>query len=158
MQVNTKDAYVLARQIIERSANVKAVEFFGSTLKYGHGHDLDFILIVEDQKLWQQFWAVTDDINPKWPTKLMFLRRIIKKFLPRLDDLFMRERKQTRQNRASNLIGLDLEKLGTQYRPGTIIDVWLMPADWQSRIPEFTKNPNTQALFKSAAETAIKIA
>ncbi len=155
--VTIEDAHILAKQIKEQSPKVHGIELFGSVAKKSKGHDLDFILTVADG-LWEQFWSITDDINPRWPAKLMSLRKLIKKFLPYLDNAFMEGRKHTRQLRASKLIELDLAKLGEEYRPGTIIDVWLMPLDWQSHINEITQNSNMRALLRGAAGVAVKIA
>lgn len=155
--VTIEDAKILAQKIKEQSPKVQSIELFGSTLKRGKGHDVDFILTVEDG-LWKQFWAIRDDINPRWPARLMTIRRLIKKLAPSLDNAFMEGRKNSRQLRASKLIELDLAKLGEGYRPGTVIDVWLMPHGWHSSIEDITDNYNMRMLLKEAARSAIKIA
>ncbi len=154
--VTIEDAHILARKIKEKSLKVHGIELFGSVLKNGKGHDVDLMLIV-DEDLWRKFWSVTRDINPKWPLRLMFIRRFIKKFLPFLDQVFIWKRKKTRQLRASNLIGLDLALLAEDYRPGTIIDVWLMPLNWHSRIPDITNNSNMLVFLKRASQFSKKI-
>ena len=152
-----KDARFLSKKIIETSSKVQGVELFGSVLKNGSGHDVDLILIVNDN-LSHRFWSVTADIIPKWPARLMWFRNLIKFFLPFLDQAFIWRRKRSRQLRASNLIGLDLARLAEQYRPGTIIDVWLMPDNWQLRIVDITDNKNMTLFLKAAASSALKIA
>jgi hypothetical protein len=155
--VTLQDARILAGRIKEGSPKVHGVELFGSVYKNGKGHDADLILIV-DNELSKQFWSITNDINPKWPPRLMFAREFVKNFLPYLDHAFIWKRKQTRQLRASGLIGLDLALLAEKYRAGTIVDVWLMPRDWRSHIADITTNSNMLVFLKNAARSSVKLA
>lgn len=157
MQVTLEDAHILAKQLKEKSSKIQSIELFGSVLKNRKGHDIDLLLIT-DEELVKKFWSVTNDIDPKWPPRFLFVREWIKKFLPFLDYLFIYKRKHTRQSRVSSLINVNVAELAEQYRPGTIIDSWLVPANWRSQIPQLTRNHNTLIFLNNAAKVAIKIA
>jgi len=154
--VTIEDAYILARKIKERSPKIHSVELFGSVAERGKGRDLDLLLIVDDE-LAQKFWSMADDLNPRLPLRLLFVRKIIKKLFYSLDEAFVKKLKQTRNLRVSALIGLDLVHLGEEYRPGTAIDAWIMPVKWQSRITEITNNSNMMGFLNNAARFAVKL-
>lgn len=167
MFVTLEDAHAVAKKLKDGSAKILSVELFGSVLKNGQGHDLDFMLLVDDE-LAQKFWAQKDDTRVKWPTSLFFIRRLNKRLFPALDEAFISKRKNTRIIRAQELVGLDFALLGEQHRPGTKIDAWLVPQDWRqgnklnlsamTRIADISGDKKTLMLLKCVAEDSVKIA
>jgi predicted nucleotidyltransferase len=148
-----EDARALAEQIKNKNSGIHGIELFGSVQKNGVGYDIDLMIIVDDE-IAQQFWSVPDDTNPKWPPRLLILRRFIKRYFRKLDEAVIKKRKQTRLLRASKLINIDLAALGEEYRPGTVIDAWLMPKDWQLRIDSITNNSNMRVFLKLIAPSS----
>src|SRR3989344_1864925 len=165
MLVTIEDAYAVAKRLKEKSPQIQGVELYGSVLKNGKGHDLDFVLTVDDDTA-RKFWLQKDDTRFKWPPNLVFTRRILKTFLPWLDKALTQKKILSRNLRASALLGIDLTLFGKNYRPGTIIDVWLLPVDWRteqslntaslSRITDISDAGNTLLFLAKMAAVAKK--
>ncbi len=151
-----KDARILAEQIKEKSPKVNSVELFGSVLRNGQGHDVDFILVVDDE-LSRQFWLDMPNFRVTGGRRWLMFRRVIKKLLPWLMEAFDHKSKQARQLRASRLVGINLAELSKQYKPDASIDVLLMPHHWQSQIHKITSDRNIAMFFQRIADSSVKL-
>lgn len=164
MLVTIEDAFAVAKLLKEKSPKIQSVELFGSVLKNGKGRDLDFIVGVDDDTA-RNFWAEKSDTRFKLSIKLGLMLRSLKSFAPGLHKTLTQKKIQSRNLRAADLIGIDVVKLGQNYRPGTTIDIWLLPADWHkqqslnvsalSRITDISDAQNT-LLFLSAIAPIVK--
>jgi predicted nucleotidyltransferase len=167
MKVTIEDAHILAKKFKEKSPKILGIELFGSLLRKGVGHDADFIFLVGDE-LAKAFWSDTSDINVRWPPELLFVRRILKKFLPALGEALIAKRKKRAHSRVSALLGFDVELFAETYKSGTKVGVWLLPSDWRIdhtlnrrailRVADIADDRKTLLLFKLVAQVAIKIA
>lgn len=167
MLVTINDAYAVAKQLKEKNPLIQDVELYGSVLKNGKGHDLDFILTVDDDTA-RKFWLQKDDTRFKWPPNLVFTRRILKTLFPWLDKALTQKKILSRNLRASVLLKIDLVLFGENYRAGTVIDVWLLPVDWRvgqslnasslSRITDISDAGNTLLFLEKMASVAKKVA
>jgi hypothetical protein len=150
-----QDAQIVAKKIKDRSPKVHSIELFGSVARKGIGHDMDLILIV-DEDLSRKFWPVVNKIGPHLPMPPMLARSFIKKFLPFLDRA-LKKNKKARQDCASNLIGLDLVLVEKEQGPSIHIDAWLVPANWREHNANITSNRNMAIVLNAAAQHAVKI-
>ncbi len=164
MKVTLNDAHILAKQIREKSSKVKGIDLFGSVLRNGIGHDVDLMLLVEDE-IAREFWNSISMPRRVGGERWLKFRRIVKKILPSVDDFFIHTKKKARQEIVSKLIGLNLALLGENYRPGTVIEVWMLPLDWRvdkelnkSAMLRVANLENSMLLFlERIASTAKKI-
>lgn len=167
MPVTIEDAYAIARLLKDKNPYIRGIDFFGSTQRNGTGRDLDFLILV-DEKLAQEWWSDMTDIAVRMPTALFFIRRIMKRFWPALDELSIHERKGRRNARVSQMLGTSLPDFAYAYRPGMKIDAWLLPEDWQkgsalneesiSKLFPLTSSPRTVSFLTSLAREAVRIA
>ena len=169
MRVTREDANQIARLLREKCPSLRGVELFGSTLRNGYGHDIDVVLIV-DEEVARTWWRDSgEELRVRMGTSLLPLRRFIKTVFPAVDELFIRARKARRQARASELLGIDLTKLGTEYKAGLIIDSFLLPENWRdesradfhvlTRLAKVIENDRmTRSFLMHVAKQAVRIA
>ena len=169
MRVTREDADQVARLLKKKCPRIRGVELFGSTLRKGYGHDIDVVLVVDEQiaRVWWQ--DAGEELRVRMGTSLQPLRRFIKTVFPLLDELTIRTRKARRQARASELLGIDLTGIGNEYRPGIIIDAFLLPENWRNGtsinldvvngLAEVIRNDRkTRSFLASIAERAHRVA
>jgi predicted nucleotidyltransferase len=153
MHYTINDAHAVSRRLKSASPNIKGIELFGSVSTNGIGHDIDLILIV-DENLAHRFWSNGDEF---WPDlrviggqRWLKFRKLIKKVMPLLDEAFTHGKKQMRLIRASELLGFDLISFSHNHRPTINMDVWLMPSGWRRNkqlnlsVVERMINPKTE--------------
>lgn len=169
MQVTRDDAEKLAEILKAQCTAIQGVELFGSVLRNGHGHDIDIVVLV-DEKIAHAWWHdAAPDLHVRMGTALQPLRRVIKMVFPVLDELTIRARKARRQARASELVGIDFTKIAEEYKPGTVLDVFLLPENWRvgtvanmTMLEEMAKiirtDKKTRSFLKCIAECAVRIA
>jgi hypothetical protein len=114
-------------ETLKQNSGIRRVELFGSVLKYGIGHDIDLIVLV-DKEIAHKWWqGASEELRVRMGTWLQPLRRFIKTYLPWLDEMTIRSRKARRLALASELTGVDFVAAGN----GIVLDVFLLPEDWR---------------------------
>ncbi|MBI5457707.1 hypothetical protein HY971_03215 [Candidatus Kaiserbacteria bacterium] len=145
MHVTREDAQILAGKLKEASPHIHHIELFGSVLRNGLGNDADLVLIV-DEGIARRWWnEMGDELRVRMGTRWLPLRRFIKTYLTWLDTMSIRGRKHRRIARASELLGVNIEKLVTEYKPGAMVDIFLFPETWRTE-----KTPNMSVLCSLA--------
>lgn len=132
MRVTRDDADEVAARLRSATPQIRSVLLFGSILRDGSGNDADFVLIVDDAIARQWWTEMGEELRVRMGTRWLPLRRLIKRFVPWIDHVSIRGRKHRRIKRASELIGVDIERLVEEYKPGMAIDIFLFPEEWRS--------------------------
>ncbi|OGG56672.1 hypothetical protein A3D71_03480 [Candidatus Kaiserbacteria bacterium RIFCSPHIGHO2_02_FULL_55_20] len=145
MRVTLEDAQQIAQKLTAATPSIHHVELFGSVLRDGSGNDADLVLIV-DEDISRQWWTdMGHELRVRMGTRWLPLRRFIKTYLAWLDTMSIHGRKHRRIARASELLGVDIEKLATEYKSGMMLDIFLFPETWRTE-----KIPNTSVLCSLA--------
>lgn len=168
MRATREDADHVARLLKETCPAIRGIELFGSTLSKGHGHDIDLVLIV-DEEVARAWWRDSaEELRVRMYTSLLPFRRFVKTVFPFLDVLFLHGRKARKQARASELLGIDIAKLSDAYKPGIIVEVFLLPENWRngptakigslSRLADVIKHSwKTRSFLAHIAKQAVRI-
>jgi len=156
---NRADAESIVEKL-KQHPRISGVELFGSVLRKGRGHDIDFVVLV-DREIARQWWSdMRIHLLVRMGTSLQPLRRFIKTVLPWLDEMSIRNRKAHRLAYASKLVGVDFSAIGQ----GINLDIFLMPEDWRTgtslnveALKDFgvLNHRNTRMFLESIARQAV---
>jgi len=104
----------------------------------------------------------------RFPSFLLFFRKIFKKLFFTLDQNLIKDRKEKRQTKVSDLVGVNIASLGKAHHPRTYLDVWILPEDWRTeqvlnkpailRVAGVAPDWRISTFFERAARCAVKIA
>ena len=132
MQSATReDAHVIAGELKAYSKN-RGVALFGSVMRDGIGHDVDLVILTEPRVVTEWWTDMGTELAVRMGTQLQPLRRIVKTYLPWLDEVSIRTRKRRRLTKASELLEVNLEEVANRCKPGLVIDCFLMPETWRN--------------------------